>query len=218
MKRTLPALAAILALGALACGEGTAPPETAVLEAVVRDDPVTLIAAGARGLSFAHHKQFGAAYYHGTLGARVQVLLSVDGVSFVPLGSPGPTSLALQDGGAEATLHEAGEVPVGTYRHVRLVISDAAAELTAGSTFGSTELAEGASLQLAGPAGFVVDLELPAPLQLGPGQAVTLVFDLNSEMWVSGEEVARGSVDPGKVAGAVSVGLRLPEVALSLAL
>lgn len=219
MNRMFRVVALTVGVGALGCAEGTGPPETGVLQAVALDDPVTLTAAAPhRGFLFAHHKQFGAKYYHGTLGAEVQVLVSGDRSSWVPLGTPRRLSLALQDGDAEATVHEGGEVPVGTYRHVRLIVTDAAAELTDGSTFGSIELAGGASLEVAGPAGIAVDLELPAPVQLAPGQTVTLVFDLNSERWVSGEDVAEGHVDARRVAEAVSVGLRLPDARPSFTL
>lgn len=207
------------ALAAVGCGENTAPSESGVLQAVVRDDPTTRIAAmPGNGAVFAHHKESGSKYYHGTLTAEIQVLVSPDGVSWSALGGPGAASVALQDGEVETLVHQGGPVPSGTYRHARLVFEDASASLTAGSVFGGTELDSGAQFQVGDGSRAVLDLELPAPLDLAAGQTVTVVFDLNSEIWVSMEAVAEGQVDAEALAGAVSVGVRLPLGAMSFTL
>lgn len=210
------------ALGAVAfgCGESTAPSEPGVLQAVVRDDPTTRIAAlPGNGFRLAHHKESGSKYYHGSLIAEMQVLVSADGASWTALGAARAATVALQDEEAETPIHEAGAVPSGTYRYVRLVLGDASASLTAGSTLGETELQSDTPLHVGdGSGAIMVDRELPAPLDLGPGQTVILVFDLNSEAWVSGDAASVGRADPAGLEAAVSVGVRLPPAEMSFAL
>lgn len=209
----------LAALGVIACGEGTAPAEPGTLQAVVRDDPTTLMAAlPPGGLFFAHHKQFGNEYYHGTLGAELQVLVSGDQITWFDLGSPSRASVALQAEQAETMVHDGGPVPPGTYRYVRLAVADAAASVTAGSVFGGTELESDVQLTVGDGGAALIDLQLPAPLDVASGQTLTLVFDLNSEAWVSADGVSSGRADPGALAAAVSVGVRLPAALAVIAL
>lgn len=219
MDGTARAAAIAVAAGVVACSGGTAPPETGVLDAVVLDDPATRIAAiPGGGPLFAHHKQFGSKYYHGTLSADLRLLVSPDGASFVPLGTARRADVALQDGEAETALGGGAEIRAGTYRHVRLVLSEATVEVTEGSLFGSEELASAAVLEVAGGEGLALDLALPAPLDLPAGGRVGIVLDLNTELWISREAIAEGRIDPAAVAEAVSVGIRLPAGAAAIVL
>ncbi|MFQ5679427.1 MAG: hypothetical protein ACE5HP_08200 [Gemmatimonadota bacterium] len=207
---SLIGLMPVAVLSLAACGEGIGPVETATLEAVLLDDPSTATASGAPfgSARFAHHKSFGSNYYHGQLAGRVQVLASEDGFSFVALGSPLSVSVALQDTDVRSMLQPGVEVPVGTYRILRLVIDGGQARIDAGGQIGGTELPSDVVLQVGEGAPVVVDVELASPLELSPGQRVRFVLDLNSESWVVEDNVLDGRVRAADVARALRVAVR----------
>ena len=200
----------LLGLAPAACGEGTGPIETGQLEAVLLDNPASEIAA--RPVPFAwlaHHKSFGGDYYHGVLAASIELELSTDGIEYFNAASEPNYEVALQEEAASPTRF-AGELPAGSYRHVRLVLRNAVAALEAGGEIGGSELDQTAALSVGAGLTVTVDLRLDQAVIVSGNRGSTLVFDFNTERWVTEDHLIAGEVPGEEVAQAVSVGISSP--------
>jgi hypothetical protein len=207
--------AVLLGLAPAACGEGTGPVETGRIAAVLLDNPASEVAVQATPFGWlAHHKSFGADYYHGTLAASVELKLSTDGNEYFDAALEQAHQVALQAEGASSALL-AGELPAGSYRHVRLVLRGAVAALEAGGEIGGSELDQTATLSVAAGLTVTVDFQLDQGLVIGANRQSTLVFDLNTERWVTEDNLIAGEVGGTEVSRAISVGVSSPGVSSS---
>jgi hypothetical protein len=207
--------AVLLGLAPAACGEGTGPIETGQLEAVLLDNPASEIAG--RPVPFAwlaHHKSFGDDYYHGVLVASIELELSTDGIEWFDAASAPTYQVALQEEAASPTWL-AGELPAGSYRHVRLVLREAVAALEAGGEIGGSELDRTAALSVGAGLTVTADFRLDDAVVVSANRRSSLVFDLNTERWVTEDHLIAGEVPGAEVAQAVSVGISSPAPASS---
>jgi hypothetical protein len=205
----------LLGLVPAACGEGTGPIEVGPIDAVLLDNPASEIAALPVPLVwFAHHKSFGDDYYHGVLAASVELQLSADGIEYFSPAGEQTHQVALQDEAASSVLL-AGELPAGSYRHVRLVLRDAVAALEAGAEIGGSELDRNVALPVEPGLGVIVDVRLERAIVIAADRRSTLVFDLNTERWVTEDHLLAGEVPGVEVGAAVSVGVTAPAVSPS---
>ncbi|MFQ5690090.1 MAG: hypothetical protein ACE5HQ_07450 [Gemmatimonadota bacterium] len=215
-----PSLLAALGLLWLGgCSSGTGPAERGRVAAVFLDDPsvITALFAPPSPYWLAHHKNFGGNYFHGELDARVELLLSKDGESFVTLGAPAPLRVALQDPDVRSPFGAPASVPAGTYAYVRLVLHSATVVLWSGSRIGAVDLPRDAALTLAEGADAIIDRRLTIPLRVLAGAGVTLTLDFNSEAWVTEDNLLKADVTEPEVAGALTISV-LPAAGLSLAI
>jgi hypothetical protein len=105
-------------------------------------------------------------------------------------------------------VHGEQSVPVGTYSRVRLVIDGAAAELTAGSVVGTITLGVDTSVSIAADGQVVIDLAI-APFTVEGDTNTRILFDLNSEAWLTESAVAVGTVAEADVVSNVDVGVAM---------
>ncbi len=178
--------AAVLTLGGCDDDEGTAPETTGRAQAIVTDAPsgsaAALAPAGEAGPRFA--VEAGSYSYSGTVTADAQVSISADGQTWVDIGPASSISLALQSSGDSTDVHGAVDVPVGTYAYVRLVMDDANARVNAGSSIGGLLLTAAVDVGL-GTGGRVVVVKEVQPFIIHADTRTTLIFDLNSEAWMT---------------------------------
>ena len=194
--------AAILA----ACGEDAAGPNgSGQISAAITDDPTaTVLHQAGHGMSFAVSGQTAAAQFTGTVSGDAAVEISADGETWVELGQPQAFTLDAQISGTAATVHTEADVPVGAYVRARLVLEDAVASISAGSTIGGVVLNADVDLTLGGN-DQTVTVEVPLNSMSVSADATTMLrFDLNAESWVTGSAVQAGTVSDAEVTAAVT--------------
>lgn len=182
----LPSLAA-----AGACGDdGTGPSGPGSMSAVLVDSPVD---GGGSGLA-------------GTFEADVVVQVSTDGSAWEDVGDASSVVVGLQADEPVSVGREV-EVPAGDYRHLRVRISGAAAELDAGSVVGGEPLDEPADIEVADGEEIVVEREVFS-FRVDAETAMSVVVDVRSDDWVTAGVAADGSVSPEAFRSAVVVETR----------
>lgn len=170
------AAAAVLPLLA-ACGGGTSTSigaQTTVSSVVLDDNPSSTSSSGTGGS--------GTGTYGGTLTGNVQAQLSMDGQTWYSLGQPANVSVALQSTTTATQLTANASIPVGTYAYARLVFSSGAQAQATGTIAGTSYAGTTVSL---GSGQVIIEKKIQ-PKQVSAGSTVTLVWDLNSELWLSG--------------------------------
>lgn len=167
---------AAAALGAAACsGDSTTSAESSVrVSAVTVDDNPSSTSSTSSGGS-------GSSTYNGTLTGTVQAQISTDGSTWVDLGSPTSTSIALQSTGNVTTLATNATVPVGTYAYARLVITPTVQLAVDGTANGSTYNGTVASFT----SGQIVIEKQVQPVTVAAGSTIRVAWDLNSESWLN---------------------------------
>lgn len=197
-----PTAALALALGVLACGDGTGPEEGSV-GAVITDDPAQAGAAVGPGAQLA--QGVSGQTFQGDFQGEAQVQVSVDGQTWLDLGSAQSVDVALQSGN-EAVVHASANVPAQAFSRVRLVLRNARATVLAGSSIGGALIDVDVQITVAGGGEFVIEKSLS--LSVSAGSQTTLVFDLNSEQWIDQTAVQAQAVTAAQVAAATAVRVR----------
>ena len=167
---------AAAALGAAGCSsDSTTGAESSVrVSAVTVDDnPSSTSSTGSGGS--------GSSTYAGTLTGTVQAQISTDGSTWVDLGSPTSTSIALQSTGNVTTVASNVTVPVGTYAYARLVITPNVQLAVNGTANGATYDGTVASYT----SGQIVIEKQVQPVTVAAGSSISVAWDLNSESWLS---------------------------------
>lgn len=151
--------------------------QATVATAVATDNPSSTSSAGSGGS--------GSSTYSGTLTGTVETQISVDGQSWVSLGQPRAVSLSLQSTTNSAQLAANATVPAGAYAYVRLVFNSGAQAQVTGTIGGAT--ASGTVIALG--SGQVVIQKKIQPVTISAGATVRVVWDLNSELWVTSSTI-----------------------------
>jgi len=147
--------------------------QATVATAVVTDNPSSTSSNGSGGS--------GSSTYSGTLTGTVETQISVDGQSWVSLGPPRAVSLALQSTNNSAQLAANATISAGTYAHVRLVFNSGVQAQLSGTVGGTT--ASGTVIAIG--SGQVVIQKQIQPVTVRAGTTVSVVWDLNSELWLT---------------------------------
>lgn len=126
-----------------------------------------------------------AGTFSGSLNASAAVEISADGQTWIDLGSPSNISLALQSTGSETTIASSAEIPVGTYTRVRLRLSGATANIDAGAVLGALTLSSAVAIKVGGADQEVVIEKTVEPFTVTADVHTHVMFDLNSEAWVT---------------------------------
>jgi len=167
---------AAAALGAAACSSDstTSAESTVRVSAVtVNDNPSSTSSTSSGGA--------GSGTYTGALTGTVQAQISTDGATWVDLGSPTATSVALQSTGAVTTVASNVSVPVGTYAYARLVITPTVNLQVNGTANGAAYNGTVASFS----SGQIVIEKQVQPVTVAAGSTINVAWDLNSESWLS---------------------------------
>jgi hypothetical protein len=175
-----------------------------------------------------------AAPYTGELGTGVLVQVSPDGRGWYNLGGrivPGPAQgasvagagggdapllatgpgadglhhIALQGAQGTARVNSRDPLPADTYRHVRLWLGSTYVKVT-GTVGGTTYDAESIAVAVRAP--LVIQRQIEPPVRLADGSAATLVFDLNTESWLTAAALSARRVDTALVKAAATVSVR----------
>ncbi|HEX9582123.1 MAG TPA: DUF4382 domain-containing protein [Gemmatimonadales bacterium] len=199
--RKFPFLAFIAAVGvaAPACSDDTNAPGTGRMQAIVRDDPGTTTAAPPEAA--AHGAPSSPAAFAGDINGNVQVAISVDGATWVDLGSLNGITIDLQSTGDSTNVHGEVSVPAGTYTRVRLTFQGAQARLQAGSSFGGITLNAQVNVTMGGTdQSLVVTKTVPAFVVEADAQMVTTAYlELNAEQWLTEDSVQAQVVEDAAV-------------------
>jgi hypothetical protein len=193
MRTTRFVALASAALVAVACADsptGTGM-VTGTVSAAVTDDAS---AASVQDAGSTTGAQTAGSTFSGTFTANAQAAISVDGVTWIDLGSPAAIDVALQSTGNRTDIHGNVAVPVGTYTRVRLTLSGAQAQLNAGAVLGGITLTSSATIRVAGGNQFVIEKQVQ-PFTVSANTHARVIFDLNSQEWVDEESARDEEVD-----------------------
>lgn len=176
---TAAILALVLPLAACDGDEDgtTDPGSQGSVQAVMTDEPGEANASTVSRTRFALDSRT----VDGSFEANARVEVSVDGETWIDLGSMESVSVALQTG-EDAVIHADASLPAETFARVRLVLENARANVLAGSTIGTDLLDVDVEIAVAG--GGEVVIEKTVTLDVSAGSQATVVFDLNSESWL----------------------------------
>lgn len=187
--KTGMAFAAAVAFAA-GCGDTTRPEAVfmGTLNVVVTDDGVAVADAGV---------------FAGRLSADFRVSISRDGSEWVHLGVPATVDMELQTPGAALKLHPPVDVPAGTYPYLRITGGWGVARIEDGADVGGRTFPEPAHLRV-GEDRLWIETRLPTAISVAPGGHMTLEIDLNSERWISRDNLEAGRVSEADVATALT--------------
>lgn len=184
-------IASLLAFTLVASACGDSPTEArATASAVAYDNPSSTSSASSGGS--------GSGTYGGTLSGMAEVAISTNGQTWVSLGAPASFNLQLQSTGNGAILKTTVSIPVGSYAHVRLTLSGASASVSGivgGTTYGNAHVAIGG--------GTVVIEKQVQPITVTESSVVRVLFDVNSELFITSQAVQSGTAAAAAVQAAV---------------
>lgn len=136
--------------------------------------------------------------YTGTLTGRIDVEISQDGVSWRSLGPPSDVTLALQSSSARFQLSGKVEVPAGTYTHVRINFNQAGFVIDKGSVVNGVTLNSDVQMRL-GDTGSGVAKPNITSFTLSGGENANIIIELNSETWLTVNNLQSRQVPKGDV-------------------
>jgi hypothetical protein len=211
--RNAAALVAVAVCFLAACSDdGTGPggngDGNGYARAVITDDPdVTSQHTTAPTLSFS---RAGVAAFTGEFSGTAQIAISADGSTWIDLGSPAQVTVDAQSAGDETVVHGEATVPAGTYTMIRVTFEGVNIQLDAGSTIGGLTLTAGASVVVGGADGEVVIEKQVSGFTVSADASTRteVVFDLNSEAWVTESAVTGGVVSDAEVRSQTSAWTR----------
>lgn len=199
--RSTTIVALALAAGWVGCGDDATGTSEARVSATVHDqNPQTQSASLASLLALQS-----SAAFSGTVSGDARVEVSADGDTWVQLEDAAGVDVQLQSSDGETTVHSDVSVPVESVAHVRLVLSGAEAQIEAGSTVGGLTLDSGTTLALGSSGEIVIEKQLEQSVDLTADSDARVSFDLNSEAWVTQDNVEATAVPESEIEGAATV-------------
>jgi hypothetical protein len=173
---------------------------TAVLTAVVHDSADVLPPTRtepAPADSFA---------YNGSLTGTAQIEIFSDAEGWLPVGEP--TEVTFEIYCEEAAIVEGDlAMPTGTYSQVRLTLTDFQADVAAGAVITGQTVANGFVVTFGDGIPLVIEKAV-TPFMLAAGEATTILFDLNTELWLDPEVILAGNAPAAEVQNATNVIIR----------
>ena len=212
MNRTL-ALCLIGAIGVfeMACGDSSTPlgaGGTGTVQVFAKDDPNT-VSPRLAAPSFDQQGSANATSYNGSLSGEMSVQIQTTAGAWVDVGSPASVTLTAHSADSAAVSGNAA-VPVGTYAALRIVWHHAAAHLLAGSVIGGLTLSADVVVDIGGPDSVVIEKTVtPFTVEATANAKTEIVFDLNSEMWLTEQNVQSRTCSQASVEAAVSAATRV---------
>ena len=131
--------------------------------------------------------------------ARIEVM--VDG-AWQQVSGLANMNAEAQLGGGESTMGSA-TVEARTYERVRVVVSNANADVDAGSDIGIGPIEASISVIIAGGGDVVIEYNQPVTVQADA--STRLVLDINSELWLTGDALEAGAVSSAAFQSAATV-------------
>lgn len=143
-----------------------------------------------------------AAVISGFVTGDARVDISVDGTEWIELGSMSDINLDLQSSTDQASVNGETSVPVGSYTMVRLVLDGAAAQVLAGSDIGGVVVGADATVTVGD--GGQITIERQVQFNVSADTDTHIVFDLNSEQWITQTAVTAGQASEASVDASVA--------------
>lgn len=172
--RLATALVALAAMGAAACSDSTAVESSARVTAVTANDNPSSTSSTTSGGS-------GSSTWSGSLTGTVQAQISTNAQTWVNIGSPATTSIALQSTGNVTTISTDARIPVGTYAYVRLVFSPGVQAQVTGTVGGTSYTARTVTF---GSGELVIQKQV-SPVTVTESSTLQVAWDLNAESWLT---------------------------------
>jgi hypothetical protein len=205
IRRTAFYLALGVSLLSAGCGDdggSTGPDSPGRAQVFVRDHP-------DRSTPAAHLSPgpFAAATFSGTMTSNTNVAVSVDGSTWIDLGSPNGITIRMQSADS-TTVHGEVDVPAGSYARVRLTLRNAQARLLAGGSVAGISLTSDLTLTVGGSDSQVIVEKQVQPFEVRAGSRTAIQFELNSEAWATAQNTQDRTVEDGEVQQAATVLIR----------
>ena len=198
------AFVALVALVA-ACGESSPSdvedddqPATAVVTGVVHDSSAVL-PPGRTSMAPTDSTD-----YDGVATGVAQVEIYSDAGGWVSLGEASAVTFDIYCEEA-AVVRSAVVVDADTYDMVRLTLTDFELSVLGGAVLEATTYADPFTVAFGSS---VVSEQSVDPFTLGEGDSATILFDLNTELWLDDVVVSEGTVADSDVQGATNVFVR----------
>ncbi len=156
--------------------------EAGTMHAYATDDPSSSNASSGSAGS--------ASDFSGTLTGSADVEVSENGSTWYVLGPNQDFAVPLQNGAEQVELAAPREIPAGTYRFVRINFFGVEANLDAGSVVDGETLPDDVHLRMGDSQSAVFSGEAD-PFELEVGASGRIVLDLNSQGWVTAENVSK---------------------------
>jgi hypothetical protein len=189
------ALTALLPLTACGDDDPTGPgAQQGTMEAVVRDGGSEQAPAGVPSSQQESE-------VNGEFQGQIRVEVRVDG-AWQTVSGLSNVNVNAELQGTESAAGSAS-VQARTYERVRIIVSNASADVEAGSMIGLGPIEVDVTVTIAGGGDVVIEYNQPVTVQ---AQGTTrLVLDLNSEAWLTGNAVQAGAVTSAAFQSAASV-------------
>jgi hypothetical protein len=192
------ALSALVLLPLAGCDDdsATAPngQEEGTMQAVIQDN-------GASGVPSAVAPQETSGEVSGQFAAEARVEVMVDG-AWQQVSDLADLNAQAELQGGSSTMGSA-TVEARTYERVRIVVSNAEADIEAGSDIGLGPIQVDLTLAIGGGGDIVV--EHPQPVTVQAGATTQLVLDLNSSAWLDENAVQAGAVSSASFQSAAQI-------------
>lgn len=156
--------------------------EAGTMQAYATDDPNS--SSGSSGSAGSAND------FSGTLTGNADVEVSQDQSTWYILGPSQSFTVPLQTNGEEVELSSTQEIPAGTYQHVRINFSGVEANLDAGSVVDGETLQSDVHLRMGDSQNAVFSGQVDS-FDLEVGGSGRIVLDLNSQAWVTAENLAK---------------------------
>jgi hypothetical protein len=198
----------------LACGDSSGPGDgsgvTGTVQVFAKDNPNSMNAALVGGPSFDRQSGANAASYDGSLSGEMSVAIQTQAGAWIDVGSP--RSITMTAHSTDSTdVSGSATMPAGTYTKVRIIWRHAAAHLLAGSVIGGLTLSVDAVVDIGGPDSVVIEKTMTPFTVQASASATTktdIVFDLNSEVWLTEQNVQSRACSESSVDAAVTAAVR----------
>ena len=172
------------------------------IEAFVRDNP------NSSSANLLSSQALGLAPFSGSAAANANVSVSADGQTWIDLGSPNGITIRLQASGDSTSVHGAGDLAAGTYTRVRLTLRNIALVVSAGANIGGVVLTSDTQINVGGSDRQVVIEKQVSAFTVTRTSTTRIVFELNTEVWMTAQNAQDRTVDDAEVAGAATAAVR----------
>jgi hypothetical protein len=147
-----------------------------------------------------------SASYTGTITgtAQVEVFSDIDG--WTPVGEP--TEVTFEVYCEEAAVVDAqADVAPGSYSQVRLTLTDFVANVAGGAVIQGTTYVDPFTVGFGDGSPVVVEKTV-TPFTISTGGVTTLIFDLNTELWLDDGTISAGVAPAAEIEAATNVIIR----------
>ena len=209
MRLTHFSVQKLSALGAVAllvvgCSDSATGPDgsgNGFAQAVVTDDPNSTTPGASPAFRIAGNSE--SAAYTGTISGNMSVAISADGNVWYDLGSPNGIAVLAQHTSGGTNVHGEVAVPAGTWARVRLVIANGEATIHSGAVIDGITLTTDVNVTLGSGGQIVIEREIETfPVTADATVRTEILFDLNSELWVTKDNVDQGQASEEEVESA----------------